>query len=186
MVGITTVLKDFAAWKDTSFTFARCRAEIAHASAAGAWREGTPGKETTLGPGAALRAPPAPHRAAGCDPRYHRTPSISSGAAGGESKQPPRWTEPSGSGLRPGPPQPGPKETCPPPHGHSLPRTHGKSLRRDTRTKQDPVPRAVQPPDVMHGLRMLSPLRGGTPSSASSPPTQNQAGYFLRHRKVEN
>lgn len=115
MVGITTVLKDFAAWKDTGFTFARCRAEIARACAAGARREGTPGKETTLGPGAALRAPPAPHRAAGCDPRYHRTPSISSGAAGGESKQPPRWTEPRGSGLRPGPPQPGPKETCPRP-----------------------------------------------------------------------
>lgn len=114
MVGITTVLKDFAAWKDRSFTFAHCRVEIAHASTAEVGREGMLGKETTLGSAAALRAPPAPHGAAGCDPRYHRTLSISSWAAGVECKQPPCQTQPRGSGLHPGQLQPRLKKTCPP------------------------------------------------------------------------
>ena len=60
MVGITTVLKDFAAWKDTSFTFVRCGAErgdIARASAAEPGRGGMLGKKTTLGAGGCSQSP---------------------------------------------------------------------------------------------------------------------------------
>lgn len=48
MIGITTVLKDFAAWNDTSFTFARCKAERGDSTAEGS-RGGMLGKRTTLG-----------------------------------------------------------------------------------------------------------------------------------------
>lgn len=160
MVGIATGLKDFAAWKDTSFTFAHCRAErgeVGGVSAAeGGERSDARKENNPQGWGLLSEPPPAPHGAAGCDLSYGGAQSIAYRVAGGQCTQPLHQIQPRGSGVPTGELQPGGLgETCPSlPHGHVPAPGPMESHRDETHGPSETAGRSpfagqVQPSDAL-------------------------------------